>query len=103
MAFKHPNVMNVVQLNYVSASPSLRAEGCKSGAKQKAFVTGFAGALSPASYGRRKSPIISWGAFSAPASKAGEEGWKGGILFTHPECPADYIMKKKWRSPPRRA
>lgn len=30
--------------------------------------------------GRRKSPKSNWGAFSAPGLKAGEEGWKGGIL-----------------------
>jgi hypothetical protein len=36
----------------------LRAEGSKSGAKQKAFGTGFANALSPASYWRRKIPMV---------------------------------------------
>jgi hypothetical protein len=35
--------------------------------------------------GRRNSPKSKWGAFSAPGSKAGEEGWKGGILGSLPE------------------
>ena len=58
--------------------------------------------------GRRKIPMVLWGAFSTPGLNAGEEGWKRGIIYFLTEIlfPAENTGKRHQQhaaSPPRRA
>ncbi len=75
--------------------PALRAEGSKPGAKQKAFVTGFASAQSPASYWAPKKPHGFVGGFFGAWLQSGRGGVERGYPFYRPCIPVwvQYVEK----------